>query len=189
MSEPYLGEIRMVGFPFAPRGWAFCQGQTLSISQNTALFSLLGTTYGGNGQTTFQLPDLRGRVPVGQGQGGTLQPVVIGEVGGNASTSLTIANMPAHTHTATLTPQINVTDTVGTLKTAGGNMLAQTPAAGQAQALIYAPANSPVSGQLAGVSGTGQIGITGNNLPIDNHPPYLGINFIIALQGVFPSRN
>ena len=203
MSEPYIGEIRMFAGNFAPRGWAFCNGQTLAVSQYAALFSILGTTYGGNGQTTFQLPNLQGRVPVHPGTGQGLPPVVPGEVGGTPTVTLTQLNLPAHTHNAVFTPsgsvpaaQVNVTDTVGTLKTAAGNMLAQTPAAGQSQALIYAPGDSPVSGQLSGVSGGGgtlggtvQVGLTGANQPVSTMPPYLGVNFIIALQGVFPSRN
>ncbi len=102
--EPFLGQIQAFGFSFAPRGWATCQGQILSISQNTALFSLLGTTYGGNGQTTFALPDLRGRAAIGQGQGPGLSAYTIGEVGGAESTSLTTANLPMHNHLATSTP-------------------------------------------------------------------------------------
>lgn len=196
----------MVGFNFAPRGWAFCQGQLLSIAQNSALFSLLGTTYGGNGQTTFGLPDLRGRVPVGQGTGPGLQPVVQGEMAGTQSTTLTINNLPTHTHVATFTPtgggggspvQVNVTDTVGTLQSPVGSMLGKSPPAGPPQGILYAPADSTVSGQLAGVSGGGG-GITGGTVtnatsglgqPFDARAPYLGINFIIALQGIFPSRN
>lgn len=202
MSEPFIGEIRMVGFNFAPRGWAFCQGQLLSIAQNSALFSLLGTTYGGNGQTTFGLPDLRGRVPVGQGSGPGLQPVVQGEMAGTQTVTLNSTQMPVHNHIAQFTPpatpvtaQVNVTDTVGTLRTAAGNLLAQTPGAGPASALIYAPADSPVSGQLSGVSLTGPIGgsvtvaAAGGSQPFSVLQPYLGINFIIALEGIFPSRN
>src|SRR3954468_23228168 len=98
MSEPFLGEIRMFGGNFAPRGWAFCNGQILSIAQNTALFSLLGTTYGGNGQTTFGLPDLRGRVAVSAGQGPGLSNYSLGELAGSESVTLTSANMPAHNH-------------------------------------------------------------------------------------------
>src|SRR5690349_13883210 len=98
MSEPFIGEIIMFAGNFAPRGWAFCQGQILSIAQNTALFSILGTTYGGNGQTTFALPDFRGRVPVGQGQGPGLSSYVLGEVSGTESTTLLTTNMPVHNH-------------------------------------------------------------------------------------------
>src|SRR5439155_18983562 len=102
MSEPFLGEIRLFGFNFAPRGWAFCQGQLLPIAQNTALFSLLGTTYGGNGQTTFALPDLRGRVAVGFGQGPGLSNIDLGQVSGAETATLTQAQMPAHGHLASV---------------------------------------------------------------------------------------
>ncbi len=104
MSEPFLGEIRMVGFGYAPRGWMLCAGQTLAVAQYTALFSLLGTTYGGDGIQTFKLPDLRGRGPVGAGQGPGLTPIDPGEIGGVQQIQLTAANMPTHTHQATFTP-------------------------------------------------------------------------------------
>src|SRR5215207_9632471 len=99
MSEPFIGEIRMFGGNFAPRGWAFCEGQLLSIAQNTALFSILGTTYGGNGTTTFALPDLRGRVPIQPGQGPGLSPYTLGQMSGQENVTLLITNIPAHTHT------------------------------------------------------------------------------------------
>src|SRR4051812_19628298 len=104
MSEPFLAEIMIFAGNFAPRGWAFCNGQILSIAQNTALFSLLGTTYGGNGQTTFALPDLRGRVPIGVGQGPGLSSISLGEVGGTENVTLLTTQMPMHDHTATVTP-------------------------------------------------------------------------------------
>ena len=109
MSDPYLGEIRMVGFNYAPYGWAFCAGQTMSVPQNAALFALLGVIYGGNGQTTFQLPDLRGRSPVGMGQGPGLSNIVLGEAAGTESTTLTMSNMPTHTHTASVSGGITAT--------------------------------------------------------------------------------
>src|SRR5215218_1895643 len=125
MSEPYLGQIYLVPYNFAPRGWAFCQGQILSIAQNTALFSLIGTTFGGNGQTTFGLPDLRGRVPLGAGQGPGLSSVQLGEVSGQETVTLTQSQMPAHGHLAA-TNQAAATST----RPSG-----QVPAAGQA---VYA---------------------------------------------------
>ncbi len=203
MSDPFLGEIRMFGGNFAPRGWQFCSGQILAIASNSALFSLLGTTYGGDGVTNFALPDLRGRVPTGQGAGPGLSPVVIGEVGGAANATLTSNQMPAHTHVATYNP-------------AGGTALAVTVAAAAAQATdlnpvgnILAQAEVPsrsaptlvnsyaapaaATGSLAGVAVTGTGAITvaaaGGSQPIPLLPPYLGINFIIALEGIFPSRN
>lgn len=194
--EAFIGQITLFAGNFAPRGWAFCQGQLLSIAQNSALFSILGTTYGGNGQTTFALPDLRGRAPVGVGQGPGLAGVNLGEMAGTQNVSLTTGNMPMHTHPATFTPgaaaQVNVTDTVGTLRTGAGNVLAQTPTGGQGAALVYAPGDSPVSGQLAGVSGGGgsvEVGVAGGSQPFSILQPYLGLNYIICLEGVFPSRN
>jgi microcystin-dependent protein len=200
MSEPFIGEIRMFGGTFAPSSWAFCNGQLLAIAQYSALFSILGTTYGGDGRVNFGLPDLRGRVPTGMGTGPGLPPVVEGQMGGAVAASLTIANLPPHSHQAVFTPsggapaQVNVTDTVGTLKTAAGNLLAQPPATGPSSALIYAPATSPVSGTLGGVSGspgsgTVTVGNTGGGLPVSTLPPFLGINFIIALEGIYPPRN
>lgn len=198
MSEPFLGEIRMFAGNFAPRNWAFCNGQLLSISQNSALFAILGTTYGGDGITNFQLPNLQGRLPMHWGNGPGLSPRVIGESAGAESTSLLISNLPSHTHTAVFTQtggaaQVNVTATIGGLQAAAGNMLGQSPAAGPTQAPIYAPPDSPVSGQLAGVSGGGggtvAIGLTGNGTPVSLMQPYLAVSFIIALSGIFPSRN
>lgn len=200
MSEPFIGEIRMFGGNFAPRGWAFCNGQLLAISTNAALFSILGTTYGGDGRVTFGLPDLRGRVPVNQGQGTGLSNYVLGEMLGGENTVLGIQNLPPHTHVASFTPsgggaaQVNVTETVATLQVPTGNMLAKSPAGGQGQATIYAPASSPVSGQLGGVSGGGgggtvTVALTGSGLPVDNRQPLLCVSFIIALVGIFPSRN
>src|SRR5690349_24008377 len=124
MSEPFIAEIVLFAGNFAPRGWAFCQGQILSIAQNTALFSLLGTTYGGNGQTTFALPDLRGRVPIGTGQGPGLAPIDLGQVAGNPSVTLTVNNMPAHNHQATTT--VAVTSSNPTSEEAAGNIIAAT---------------------------------------------------------------
>jgi len=200
MSEPYIGEIRMFGGNFAPRGWALCNGQLLSISQYSALFSILGTNFGGNGQTTFGLPNLQGRLPMHWGNGPGLTQRTLGESAGAENTTLTINNLPAHNHSALFTPsgggaaQVNVTSTVGNLPSPVGNMLGQSPGAGPTQAPIYAPPTSPVSGQLAGVSGGGgggtvSIGIMGNSQPASIMPPFLAVSFIIALVGVFPSRN
>ena len=189
----------MFGGNFAPRNWALCNGQLLPISQNAALFSIIGTTYGGNGTTNFQLPNLQGRLPMHWGNGTGLSPRVIGEFAGTESTNLLITNLPSHTHPATFTPtastaQVDVTATVATLQTPAGNMLAQSPAGGPTQATIYAPAGSPVSGQLSGVStsgggGTVAVGLTGGGLPVGIMPPFLAVTFIIALAGIFPSRN
>lgn len=170
--EGTIGEIRLFAGNFAPRNWAFCQGQILSIAQNTALFSILGTTYGGNGQTTFALPDLRGRVPVGPGQGPGLPAVSLGEVGGEPTHTLTINESPAHTHT---TQSNRATNEAATTSRPNGKV----PAAGGA----YADATDG-SALQADV-----IGVAGGSQPHNNMQPYLGLNYIICLFGVFPSRN
>lgn len=182
MSEPFLGEIRMVGFNFAPRGWAFCQGQIMAIAQNTALFSLLGTTYGGNGQTTFGLPDLRGRSPVGTGQGPGLSTVTLGEVAGSENVSLLTTNMPMHNH-ATSVEVAGVAATPTTVPSATNNVLGAS-GGGQGQASIWSTTLAtpvPIAGVVSGMAGGSQ--------PFAIRNPYLGINFVIALQGIFPSRN
>jgi len=206
MDSPFLGQIQSFGFNFAPRGWSLCQGQTMSISQNTALFSLLGTIYGGNGQTTFQLPDLQGRVAIGQGNGRGLSPYVIGQAAGAENVTILISNMPSHTHIATFTPggggavtaTMNVVNAAGNLTTAGTsgtNYLAGSHGIA-ANAGIYA-ASGTLTALNAGsitVSGGGGGGtvtnaLTGNGLPVSILQPYLAINYSIALQGIFPSRN
>src|SRR5262245_39378135 len=137
MSEPFLGQIRMFAGNFAPRGNAFCMGQILSIAQNTALFSLLGTTYGGNGQTTFALPDLRGRSIVGMGQGPGLTNITQGEVGGTETVTLLITQMPAHNHAATATSTLQGATETGDKANPTGRMLAAV------QNLYYTPSGSP----------------------------------------------
>ena len=173
--EGTIGEIRMFAGNFAPRNWAFCAGQLLSISQNTALFSILGTTYGGNGQTTFALPDLRGRVPVGTGTGPGLPSVNLGEVSGTPTVTLLVSNLPAHNH------PLNAVTEAGSSATPTGNLLANTGALDKE----YAPA----AGNTATAMGATAIGNTGSSTPINNMQPYLGMNYIICLFGIFPSRN
>jgi microcystin-dependent protein len=181
MSEPFLGQIIMVGFNFAPRGWAFCNGQILSIAQNTALFSLLGTTYGGNGQTTFALPDLRGRVPIQQGQGPGLSPYSLGQVGGTESTTLNSTNVPPHSHT------LNV---AGTAK--GNSALPNN----NWFAIGFDPNNNANLNNYSTAGPTGPTAMNpgtitggGSSQPFNNLQPYLCISFCIALEGIFPSRN
>ena len=176
--EGYLAQIIMFAGNFAPRSWAFCQGQILSIAQNTALFSLLGTTYGGNGQTTFGLPDFRGRVPVGTGQGPGLPSIDLGEQSGTPTTTLLITNMPAHNHTATV--NVGVSD-ANASSTEGDGKILGAPAAN-----IFAPANT-AAGNMGGVSAT--IGIAGGSQPFNNMQPYIGMNYVICISGIFPSRN
>jgi len=204
MSEPFLGEIRMVGFNFAPRGWLSCQGQLISIAQNTALFSLLGTTFGGDGINTFALPDYRGRQAVGMGSGPGLTPILQGEVAGTESVTMGVSQMPEHTHTAlpapfaaSLSGPINIpAATTGTTQSAPVNtaVLGASTAAGR-PAQIYctgpadtqlAPFTATVSGQVT--PGTTTIGSAGASQPVPIRNPYLGTNFIIATEGIFPSR-
>lgn len=170
--EPFLGEIRFVAFNFAPVGWHSCDGSLIPISQNTALFALLGTTYGGNGQTTFALPDLRGRVPVGFGQGTGLTNRDLGQTGGAEQVTLTVDQMPAHSHT----PNASSAPADSTSPT--GNLLAVPKKA------IYSTATN-----ASAIMNPAAIGSAGSGQPHENMPPFLGLNCIIALQGIFPARN
>ena len=166
MGEPFLSEIRIISFNFPPKGWAFCNGQLLPINQNQALFSLLGTTYGGNGQTTFALPNLQGRVPIHMGSGHTL-----GEVGGEAAHTLIAAELPTHTHAVTAATG------VGDLIVPGNGLVARTPAN---------PYHDPAN---LGAMNPASVGTVGQSQPHLNLQPYLVLNFCIALQGIFPSQN
>ena len=165
MSSPYLGEIRIFSFNFAPRGWAMCNGQTMAINQNQALFSILGTTYGGNGQTTFNLPNLQGRMPVHVGNG-----IALGQSGGEASHTLTIPELPAHTH------QVVASSTPANLGNPTGNLWAVGNAA-------YNPGPPNASMNPACIPNAG------SSQPHDNMSPYLVLNVCIALQGIFPTQN
>ena len=184
MSEPYLGQIQAFGFSFAPRGWAQCQGQILSIAQNTALFALLGTTYGGNGQTTFALPDLRGRAGIGVGQGPGLSDISLGEISGTENVTLLVTNMPIHTHSATATSSLQAEGIPGTANNPQGKMLAGISNG-------YIPPDPSQNKVLASdaVATTVTVGATGGSQPFAKRDPYLGLNFCIALEGIFPPRN
>jgi microcystin-dependent protein len=176
MSEPFLGEIRMFAGNFAPKGWAFCNGQILPISQNSALFSILGTTYGGNGQTTFALPDLRGRTPMNWGQGPGLTNRSLGEMAGVENVTLVINQMAAHTH------PIAAGGTVGDQASPQGNVPAiVVDANGQPLNAYSASANTT----MASVPNES----IGGNQPHENMQPYLAVSFIIALEGIYPSRS
>ncbi|MGB3006263.1 MAG: tail fiber protein [Chitinophagaceae bacterium] len=177
--EGTIGEIRMFAGNFAPRSWAFCAAQLLPIAQNTALFSILGTTYGGNGQTTFGLPDFRGRVAVGTGQGPGLSNVSLGEVSGNPTTTLLSNNMPAHTHqvTGNINPQAATDGALGT--DANGRYIGPGSfysTAGDNVNMAPIPVNLPTT-------------VAGNSQPFSLMQPYLGMNYIICLFGIFPSRD
>ena len=189
MSEPFLGQLLQVGFTFAPQGWAICAGQTLAIAQNSALFALLGTTYGGNGTTTFQLPDFQGRVPIGTGSGAGLAPYVAGQKAGTESVTITTNQMPSHTHAVTVT-QMQASSTKATLQQpAAGSVLARgVDNVGTAIPLIYQPAGTALDVTLGGAIGVA-IGNTGGSQPTPILQPYLGITTIIALEGIFPSRS
>jgi microcystin-dependent protein len=199
MPDPFIGEIRMVGFNYAPQGWALCNGQLLSIQQNTALFSLLGTTFGGDGRTTFGLPDLRGRVPMHQGQGPGLSPYQMGDKGGVESMSLSVSNMPQHFHTVSTTAKANVNLSIpansneGDTDVPGNNKVLAKMSKGLSSVNGYTSA--PANTQLQTQSETVDIAIntpttaTGGNIPVDVLQPYQVVNFIIALEGIFPSRS
>lgn len=180
MSEPFLSEIKLVSFNFAPKGWAMCNGQLLPINQNQALFALLGTTYGGNGQTNFALPNLRGRIPIHFGNGHTL-----GEAAGATAVTINIQQLPAHTHlvnarTDVVLPDPGPQDPTGKLfakpqvALQGGNI--------QSANLYGAPANMVALNP-------GTVSNVGGSQPHNNMMPYLTLNWIIALQGIFPSQN
>jgi microcystin-dependent protein len=169
--DPFIGQIQAFGFNFPPRGWAFCDGQLLSISQNAALFSLLGTTYGGDGRTTFALPDLRGRSIVHAGQGPGLNSITQGERAGSENITLTVNNLPAHNH------NVSVAVNSGS----GEESSSTSYLASHANAFNEVPTSDAV---LAGVNQTN----VGGNQPVNIRNPFLGIYVCIALQGIFPSR-
>lgn len=171
-QDQYLGEIRMFAGAFAPNGWLKCEGQTLPISQNPALFSLLGTTYGGNGITTFNLPDLRGRVPMHSGQGPGLSVRTLGQMGGSESVTLTVNNLPAHSHS------LNANTAAGTTGVPTGALL------GNSGALDKEYVSGAPNTQLS----TSSVGATGSNVPVSVMQPYTTVTFIIATQGIYPSQ-
>lgn len=183
MSDPYIGQIEAFPYGFAPKDWAVCQGQTMEIAQNQALFSLLGTTYGGNGTITFQLPNLQGNVAMGQGSGGGLTPRLMGQTMGEANHTLLTTEIPAHSHSLN-----------GTTAAATSNIPDPTVTLGAASALtgtvpggltLYAPA----AGNPATALSAAAVGQNGGNQPHTNMMPYLGLQFCIALTGIYPSQN
>ncbi|MHB0765675.1 phage tail protein [Stutzerimonas sp. NM35] len=200
MSDQYLGEIRIVGFNFAPYGWAQCMGQVMSITQNSALYSLLGTIYGGNGLSTFALPDLQGRVPVGYGNSATgAPPYVQGQVGGVSQITQLTSNMPIHTHaiTSNLTVQVDPTTVLNveanlTEPVAGSFLALPVDSSGNAVSLFHAPDASKAQIKLASnnptLSGNITAAVNGQSLPMSVINPYLAVNYIIAMQGQYPTR-
>jgi microcystin-dependent protein len=178
--EEYLAIIKIFGGNFAPRGWAMCQGQIISIAQNSALFSILGTTYGGNGQTTFALPDLRSRTPIGFGQGPGLSFYNLGQVGGTENVSITLNNMPPHNHAITGTVQLPVNDSNADADGPLGAYL------GSPSTSIY---SSTTNGVAANLNTNLATGVVGGGFPISILQPTLAVNYIICLEGIFPSRN
>lgn len=194
--DVFIATILLFGFNFNPRGWLLCYGQTLSISQNTAFFSLIGTYYGGNGQTTFQIPNLQGRMAMGQGNGAGLTPHVIGEVAGTETVSILISNLPQHSHigitgatvTAPASAQLGTTNipdpTLGMAKlpSIGTGPTAQTIKG-------YATPDGTTFLKAGTIGGNPVTGPVGNNIPINILNPYLVLNYSIATEGIFPSRN
>lgn len=180
MPQPYIGEIRMFGGNFPPQDWAFCNGALLAIAENDALFSLIGTTYGGDGQATFALPDLRGRVPIHRGTGPGLPSYALGTTGGTETVTLNSAQLPTHSHPVGAS-------TAAPLSSAGGLDITAGPA--------YVPGSFATKPNAYGdpISPTAMnpqaIGMAGGSAPHDNMAPFLGVNFIIALYGIYPQPN
>ncbi|MEO1032183.1 MAG: tail fiber protein [Bacteroidota bacterium] len=190
--EEFIGTVKAFAFGFTPRGWAPCEGQLMSIAQNQALFSLLGTTYGGDGRTTFGLPDLRGRSPMSQGNGPGLSDKKLGQKGGTETNFIQVSQLPPHSHVTDFNGQnvvagvgVPAVNDDGTLEETEGNILANSAnsyAAASAADTTLSPFN-------ATVSGSAQSQITGGGQAVNNMQPFLALNYCICLQGVYPSRS
>ena len=200
--DPFIGQIMMFAGSFAPVNWALCNGQILAISQHTALFSILGTTYGGDGRTTFALPDLRGRVPMGSGDGIGLSPRVTGQRYGSENVTLSVAQMPAHSHSAETTisgssgaAKLNASSAEGTTNVPTGKYLAMPPNFGLESVNMYGSsadiemASDAIEIDVSGLSGATTVGQAGGSSAHDNIQPSLVMNYIICINGVYPSRN
>jgi microcystin-dependent protein len=179
--DEFIGVIKMFAGNFAPRNFAFCEGQLLPINQNQALFSILGTTYGGDGRVTFALPDLRGRTPIGTGNGPGLSSIRLGQIGGLESLSLNVGNMPSHTHS------LGVSSDPGTTNNPSGSLLAQSNVTIE-RGSAPIPAQS-FNGTPNATMAASSIGASGGSQPVQLRNPYMATNYIICLFGVFPSRN
>ncbi|WP_299617192.1 tail fiber protein [uncultured Tenacibaculum sp.] len=194
-QEGFLGEVKMFAGNFVPRGWALCQGQLMSISQNQALFAVIGTIYGGDGRTTFALPDYRGRIPRGTGNGPGLQPAIIGQKGGTEFKVLSLLEMPQHTHALSLSG-LNGSVSIP-VNTGAGNEDESNPGAGVLANTGAENFSSEITAGAAyggqalpvAISGQGTVGVTGGSQSFDNRQPFTTINYIICVSGVFPSRN
>lgn len=191
--DSYIATIMMFGGNFAIKGWQLCYGQLLPISSQTALFSIIGTYYGGNGTTNFALPDMQGRVPVGMGNGLGLSPYVLGQKGGGEQVSLTINNLPSHGHSIpALSVTLNVSNSQATAATAatGTNTISSPYDPSDGDSInLYSNGTPNVAVSAAATTVAGNTGLTGGSLPISIIQPYLAVNFQICLVGVFPSRN
>lgn len=183
MDEAYIGTVMIFGGSFAPRNWAFCNGQLLSIAQYQALFSILGTTYGGDGRTTFALPDLQGRVAKHTGNGGGLQPVTLGEKAGRETVTLTTGQLPSHSHDgSSLTAKLACNEDDGDSEEPSGRNIGIASAG--------TPYNSsPNDATFGGGSVSGNTGLQGGNQPFDIQNPFLGMNYIICMEGLYPPRS
>lgn len=179
MTSPYIGEVRMFGGNFAPANWAFCNGQSMSIANNTALYTLIGTTYGGDGQTTFNLPNLQGRLAIGTGQGPGLSNYAIGQIGGSEQVTITAQTLPSHQHTLTASNNPTSSDSPS------GNVTGKGTSSPQV-ANIYNTSTSPVA---KGNMNAQSVSYSGSSQPHENLMPSQCVSFIIALYGIFPSQN
>lgn len=187
MADYFVGQIVLFPFDFPPVGFAFCRGQVLPISQNTALFSLLGTFYGGDGKTTFALPNLQGAVPLGSGQGPGLSARAIGTAGGAEAVALTVQTMPRHTHTL-LAASMACDNGRGNTPIAAGSLLA-TESSGVTATYTSTPGNAVMRAGSIAASGNATVAPVGSGVAHENRQPYLAMNYCIALQGIFPPRS
>lgn len=189
MADPFIGQISIFAGNFAPRGWALCDGQLLPISSFTALFSLLGTTYGGDGRTTFALPDLRGRVAVGDGSGPGLTPRRVGERSGSQTVTLTAAQLPSHNHGLTMATTLPARSDNADQHSPSGGVLSIPTVQGNPGLSFYSAQAPDTSIDGAGVEGALTLGNTGGGASHENMQPFLALYYIIALVGTFPSRS